>query len=177
MYLLLANYLAFFLLTNSLAMSSVLPTSRTGLCTSLSTSTARHCGFTFPVSADCTTRNLAHVNHCLNTLIGSSPSSCLYYCVCQFWWVCDGWKSSNKRLSTGALFLFFLPRVFSHFTLVVALHTPSTLKRLLCRLRSAKKMTYPIPFLQETLQLSVKSTALIFLLKIPPKKKNVDPIQ
>ena len=38
------------------------------------------------------------------TITVTSP--CLL-CVCQFRWVCDGWKSSNNSLSTGTLFLFF----------------------------------------------------------------------
>ena len=38
------------------------------------------------------------------TITVTSPS---LLCVCQFWWVCDGRKSSNNRLSTSALFLFF----------------------------------------------------------------------
>ena len=68
------------------------------------------------------------------TITVTSP--CLL-CVCQFWWVCDGRKSSNNRLSTGALFLFFR-RACSR---ALRSLTRFTLQRLLCRLA----LSNPIP--------------------------------
>ena len=112
------------LLTNSLAMRSVLAVSWTGLCKlnckyciryvsgiSLTTSTAQHCDFTLIFQCRRTTQqeiwpweSLFEHSDWFFTITVTSP--CLL-CVCQFRWVCDGWKSSNNSLSTGTLFLFF----------------------------------------------------------------------